>query len=247
MNEFKEIIDNLKDLKAYIDEQVGLASNLTRDEQYQSKEINELAEALAAAQGEYPLIPFNRTNASWSDEYSDLDIILRYIRPMLSKNRLAITQWTKLTQDGQTILHTELMHASGQWKGSRIKIVPSRNDIKSFDSALADYRRHQAKNLLGVALEGDPKDDDGEIDMAIAYEEAASGASNKLVRTKESFECITKEQLDELEYELNGYPDLAEELLLNYHLRALGDMPKTKFKFAVEQIRKFKNYRKKGK
>jgi len=76
MNEFKEIIDNLKDLKAYIDEQVGLASNLTRDEQYQSKEINELAEALAAAQGEYPLIPFNRTNASWSDEYSDLDIIL---------------------------------------------------------------------------------------------------------------------------------------------------------------------------
>jgi len=238
-----DMLGDLTQLTEYIEKEVSRRINLAIEPRYRSAEINELAEALAAAQGEYVDIPYNRTNLSWSDEYTDLDMVMKYIRPCLSKNKLALNQWTELTSDGSTILHTELMHASGQWKESRIKVVPSRNDIRTFDSVMADYRRQQAIGLLGVTLQGDPKDDDGEIDVAVNYKESVKPSDTKMIRSKESFDCISQEQLEELEVELDGYPTLAEELMTKYKLRALGDMPKTKFKFAVEQIRKLrKNY-----
>jgi hypothetical protein len=202
-----------------------------------------LAESLSLAQGEYPPIPYNRTNASWNDEYTDLDIVMKYIRPILSKYKLSLNQWTELTPDSSTILHTQLLHSSGQWKESRTKVIPARNDIKTFDSAMADARRQQAVALLGVTLEGDPKDDDGSYGMIESYQEVASGAEKKLIRTKESYECITQEQADELDRELDGHPDLAQELLTKYNLRGLSDMPKSKYRFALEQVRKFIMYR----
>jgi len=97
--------------------------------------------------------------------------------------------------------------------------------------------------LLGVTLVGDPKDDDGEIDVAVNYKESVKPSDTKMIRSKESFDCISQEQLEELEVELDGYPTLAEELMTKYKLRGLSDMPRTKFKFAIEQIRKLrKNY-----
>ena len=246
MNEDKlpDILQNLKILNEYIELRAAAYTKSNVGRPYRSEAINELAESLSAAQGEYVDIPFNRTSSSWSDEYSDLDIVMKYIRPVLSKNKLMFYQWTELINDGQTILHSQLTHSSGQWVESRIRVSPSRNDIKAFDSAMADYRRQQAIALLGVTLSGDTRDDAGEIDMAIAYEKVASGVDTQLVRTKASFDCISKEELDNLEYELNGHPDLAEECLQHYKIRSLADLPKNKYRRAIETIRKLLLYRK---
>jgi len=233
-----------KTVNTYIEEEVERRSKLTAKRPYRSESINELAEALALSQGEFPPIPYNRTNASWNDDYSDLDIVMKYIRPLLSKNKLALNQWTELTDDGGTILHTELLHASGQWKESRTKVVPVRNDIKTFDSAMADAKRQQALSLLGITLQGDPKDDGGELAMEEAYKEVALPLEKRLVRSEESYECITEEQVRELQIELDGHPDLAEQLLDKYSLRSIGDMPKSKYKYALQQVRKFLMYRK---
>ena len=240
-----DMLGDMTQLNEYIEKEVLRRTELAAAPRYRSEHINELAGALAAAQGEYVDIPYNRTNLSWSDEYTDLDMVMHHIRPVLSKNGLSLNQWTELTSDGGTILHSELMHSSGQWKESRIKVVPSRNDIQTFDSVMADYRRQQAIGLLGVTLQGDPKDDDGQKDMAINYKENIKGGDTKLVRSKESFDCISQEQLEELELELDGFPQLAEEVMTKYKLRALSDMPRTKIRFSLEQIRKLKGYYKK--
>ena len=244
MDNFIETLGDLQKLNEYIEAEVSKRMKSNAERPYRSESIDCLAEALASAQGEFVPIPYNRTNASWNDEYSDLDIVFRYIRPILSKNKLAVNQWTELTNDGVTILHTELLHASGQFKESRTKIVPARNDVKTYDSALADSKRQQAISLLGVSLEGDPKDDDGNLAMLETHEEIASGTTTKLLRSKASYECITQEQADELDRELNGYTDLADELLTKYNIRCISDMPKSKFRFAIEQVRKFIMYRK---
>jgi len=240
-------LDDLKKLNEFIEEQVNKRTEINCRPRYRSDQINELAESLSVAQGEFPSIPYNRSTASWNDDFSDLDIVMKYVRPILSKNKLSISQWTELVDGGAIILHTELLHASGQWKESCIKVVPHRNDIKTLDSLMADYRRHQALFILGITLSGDPKDDAGEYAMAIPYEEIAEGDTTKLVRKKESYESITADQLDEIRYELNGYPDLTEELMDKYKLRDLSDMPKSKYNFAITQIRKFKRYRESNK
>jgi len=240
--EISQLLSQLKELNEYINNQVDIRIKINDKPRYRSEQIDELATALSLAQGEFPLIPYNRTNSSWNDDYTDLDIVLRYIRPMLSKNKLSINQWTELTGDGGTILHTELLHSSGQYKESRIKVVPARNDVKTFDSAMADAKRLQAIMLLGVSLEGDPKDDGGNLATEDTHKEISIPNVKKLVRSDASYECITAEQLASLEEELDGHISIASELMTKYNLRSLGDMPASKLKFALQQIRKLIMY-----
>jgi len=235
-----EFLEKYKILNNYINDEVEKRSKLNPKERYQSESIDELAKALSSAQGEYPCIPFNRCTASWSDEYSDLDIIMKYIRPLLSKNEIMFSQWTQMTSDNETILYTAITHGSGQWKQSRIKICPTENDMKSFDSMMANYKRQQAISLLGVTMEGDPKDDDGVIEAGVDYKKIVRESKVAYARTKESYDCITKEQLDELECELDGQEEIATDLLNKYKLRTMADLPRSKFAATIRKVRDFK-------
>jgi|GEM_PF-1143341 len=236
---FKTKLEELKELNDYIEQEVVKRIRTVEEPRYSSSSINELAKSLSAAQGEFPAIPYNRTSATWNDDYSDLDIVMRHIRPILAKYELALNQWTEITDSGGTLLHTEVLHSSGQWKGSIIRVIPLRNDLMTFDSTMADLRRQQALSMLGVTLEGDPKDDDGDAASDAIFDEIAVPLQKKLVRKKESYDAITKEQLDELESELNGFPDIAEELMNAYNINSLDAMPKSKFSHAITQVRKF--------
>lgn len=243
MSSFLENLGDLTKLNEYIEEEVKRRTKLAEEPRYRSQLINDIAKSLSLAQGEFPRIPYNRTTSTWNDEYSDLDITLHKIRPIMAKYELAFTQWCEALSDGGTILHTMVMHASGQWLESRIKIAPTRNDIKTFDSVMADHKRQQAFSLLGLTVEGDPTDDHGEVAMNELHDELASGKETVIKKPKEAYEALTQEMLDEMEIELNGYPDLAEEVLKKYKIRALGDMPRSKYRFCIDQIRKFKLYR----
>jgi len=240
---FVEMLSDIKELNSYIEQEVDRRIKLKAKPCYRSEQIDTIAQSLSKAQGEFPRIPYNRTTATWNDEYSDLDITLHKIRPVLSKYELAFTQWCEITTDGGTILHTMVMHGSGQWLESRIKIAPVRNDIKTFDSVMADHKRQQCFSLLGLTVEGDPKDDHAEIAMNDTLDEIATGKDAVVKRPQKAYESLTDQQLNELEHELDGYPDLGEEILTKYKLRCLSDMPQTKFRFCIEQVRKFKLYR----
>ena len=54
---------------------------------------------------------------------------------------------------------------------------------------------------------------------------------------------MTKEQLEELEYELADYPDIAEKVLDGLHLQNLADMPKSKYMSSLTRIREIKMVR----
>jgi hypothetical protein len=167
--------------------------------------------------------------------------LIKETRIPLTNNGLSVLQQIVTNSDGQRVLNTVLAHESGQWIESNIVLSPSKNDIKSIESYTNFMRRLVYGSIVGIVSEGD--DDDGEIEMAQAREIVAKGPSNKYDPKRESFESITKEQLEELEYELAEYPDIGESVLDGLRIISLADMPKSQYMKSMTRIREIKQAR----
>jgi len=202
-----------------------------------SEEIHELCSALAKAQAEFKIAGRDNTNPFYSSSYADLSSIVKASRAPLAKNGLAVTQQIIHNEVGQNILHTLLSHSSGQWIESRVRIVPPKADIQSFGSYVTYLRRYSYAALVGVVASDE--DDDGEAAVHESRQNFDKGTklNHKYNPKKGSPETITKEQLEELRYELGEHTDLAEEILEKMKLHTLSDMPKEKFLPAIRRVR----------
>lgn len=129
-----------------------------------SADITQLVASLAKAQGEFPRIPKNktvlvstRTGGKYSFAYAPLETIMDAVRPVLSKNQLAVVQ---LVDD--KMLSTLLLHTSGQWLLSKplpIRIAEeAQNSSQALGSAITYAKRYSICAMLGVVADDD---DDG--------------------------------------------------------------------------------------
>lgn len=129
-----------------------------------SENIDQLAAALATAQGSFLPIKRNKNvevSGTTKDgkpyrykyAYAPLDEILNATRPALSANGLAIIQTTK-EEAGSTLLETSLIHSSGQWYKS-YKGLGRFDKPQEFGGALTYYRRYEISTILGVSSEED--------------------------------------------------------------------------------------------
>lgn len=211
-------------------------------QKYESDDIKDLAGAFAKAQSEYDPVGNNRENPYFKDRYADLHSIIQSTRKALTKNQLAFTQQLRSTDEGAMTLHSRLMHGSGQWLESRIRIIPVKNDPQTFGSLMSYYRRYTAAALLGVTIDSDWDDDDGEKSMNdVRYIEKKGTALNTKYNPKENTaDTITREQIEQLEYELGSYPDIGEKVLEGLRIQSLADMPKSKFQVSINRIREIK-------
>jgi hypothetical protein len=234
--DFAERLDKITDLKAQ-----KIAESFKTDP-YESEDTKEITTALSKAQGKFQKISFNRTSSYLGLGYTDLNNILTAVLPALEANQLAFTQQQTISPDGAVTLVTKLRHSSGQWIETRARVIPQKNDVKTFESILNTHKRLSAMSLLGITIANDPADDDGELAMASANTILAKGASLKdAYKAKDqSFEAITKEQVEELQYELDGYPELAEEIMNRINIQSLADMPKNLFLPTTRRIREIK-------
>lgn len=212
---------------------------------YESEQTDLLDTAMAKAALEYTRIGFNCENPYFKSNYADLDAIMWAIRPVLAKHGCRIEYKTKIGDDGATILHTRVKHSSGQWSESRARIIPTKNDQQSYASALTYMKRHQVMAILNVTISEDWSDDDAERNMAEIRNNNAKGvAINTKYNPKEqSGTTISKDQLEELEYELSEFPDIATMVLDGLKIESLADMPKSKFQVSAQRIREIKNAR----
>jgi ERF superfamily protein len=140
-----------------------------------SDEINEIAAALAKAQGEFPKIAKNkvadakgvskRTGQAYSIKYAYADIadVLAAILPVLSKHSIALVQPTAIDDRGMTI-HTRIIHSSGQWMGSVYPVCAINGDHQIMGSAITYARRYAACSLIGVAADDDLDGEDTKDD-----------------------------------------------------------------------------------
>jgi ERF superfamily protein len=123
-----------------------------------SEQINEIAAAMATAQGNIKPAMKDATNPAFRSKYADLSAIWEAIRGPLAANKIAVWQEAELTEAGVAVT-TRLAHASGQWVEFGPLTVPcSKRDAHGVGSATTYAKRYAIAAVVGVVSDDD---DDG--------------------------------------------------------------------------------------
>ena len=131
--------------------------------------IGLLAKALAAAQGAIRNASKEAENPGFKRDgkpmkYADLTAVWDACRAALSQNEIAVIQAPAYYEDGTVVLHTTLVHSSGDQITGTYPVKPVQQTPQGYGSALTYARRYSMASMVGVAPEGD--DDDGNAGSA---------------------------------------------------------------------------------
>ena len=120
-----------------------------------SEQINEIAEALAAAQGEIQNPGKSAENPFFKSKYADLAEVLSVVRPVFSRHGLSVVQMPYSSDDGGIGVTTMISHKSGQWmQGSlELPLQVAKNVNQDAGSAITYMRRYALAAAAGVAQE----------------------------------------------------------------------------------------------
>ena len=122
-----------------------------------SAELDQLAAALAKAQGEFIAIPKDSNNPFFKSKYAALPQVVEVASPIISKNGLSVSQFLGTTDSSDT-LTTWLLHSSGQYICQTMKLHLVKNDPQGQGSATTYARRYSYMAVLGLVAD---EDDDG--------------------------------------------------------------------------------------
>jgi hypothetical protein len=124
-----------------------------------SEQINEIAGALAKAQGAIEGAVKGSVNPHFRSKYADLGAVWDACREHLTKNGISVIQpVTRHIESNTHVTVTRLMHSSGQWiEDGGIPLLLSKDDMQGLGSALTYSRRYGLMAMVGIA----PEDDDG--------------------------------------------------------------------------------------
>jgi len=119
-----------------------------------SQDINEIAKALAAAQAGMENAGKNAVNPHFKNKYADLAEVLNVVRPALAGQGIALAQLTS-TQGDVLVLHTRLIHASGQWIEAEYPVCKLPAAPQQMGAAMTYARRYSLASVCGIAQEDD--------------------------------------------------------------------------------------------
>jgi hypothetical protein len=128
----------------------------------QSREIGQIAAALAKAQGNMGHAAKDSTNPHFRSNYADLASVISACGAALAENGISRIQRT-LSVDGAVVVHTTLMHESGEFLSDYGLPVPvAKQDAQGYGSAITYGRRYTLSAMTGIAQD----DDDGNAAVA---------------------------------------------------------------------------------
>ena len=122
-----------------------------------SDSIKNIAIALSKDQGEFDHAKKDVKNEFFKSRYADLASVIDAAKKPLADNGLSVTQVVDITESGDLILETILMHTSGEFISGKYPIKPTKTDPQSTGSAITYARRYSFSAITGIAAD----DDDG--------------------------------------------------------------------------------------
>jgi len=171
-----------------------------------SEQINELAAALAKAQGEMENVKKTSENPYFKSKYASLDAVWDTVRPILAKNGISVIQGPTRTEGSDVGVTTMLLHSSGQWIRSSLALpIGDKQTAQSVGSAITYGRRYGLSAMVGVASEED--DDAQNISMP----------AKKKAEPKKPADDGKKKILDELKTILSDSGQFTEDEISAYH------------------------------
>lgn len=128
-----------------------------------SESINELAAALAVAQGNMKPARMNAVNPFLKNKYADLGAVMDACRDVLASNGLSFVQMAftpPMDNFGPAVgVETMLMHKSGQWLSEQFVLPVGDEKGKSVmqvaGSAISYARRYALASMLGIVADED--------------------------------------------------------------------------------------------
>lgn len=203
----------------------------------QSEQINEIASALAVAQGEFPIL--EKKSKAYNYKYADLPETLQAIQEPLKKNGLAISH-QQMIMEGADILVTKLMHSSGQWISTHMPLVYKSdakvNPMQALGSAITYAKRYSIGSLLNLAADKE-MDDDGEKSSPKIVE------SPSYIHAKVNIPSITFSQQEVIEDYLAEFPEAKKDLLSRFGVSSVAEIPGDKYHYVVSVFEKKKKAR----
>ena len=123
-----------------------------------SDTIGKLAGALAKAQSQMSMIEGKSINPFFNSKYASLAAVLEVAMPALNANEVALVQGNRWDASNSGFYITSmLMHSSGEWIKSEIRMPVSKKDAHGIGAATTYGRRYLLSSMVGVAQ----ADDDG--------------------------------------------------------------------------------------
>jgi len=126
-----------------------------------SEQINEIAAAIAKAQGQIKGASKDANNPFFKSKYADLASVWDACRGALSANGLAVIQSPSAIGTSVSV-DTLLTHSSGQWVAGTVSVTAKEDSPQAIGSAITYLRRYALQSFVGVA----PEDDDGNLASA---------------------------------------------------------------------------------
>lgn len=124
-----------------------------------SESINELATALCIAQSQ--IEGAKKESQGYNYKYANLDVVLDCLKKPFKENGLSYVQSSRMTESGNIVLVTVLMHKSGQWISGEVPVKESTkdgqklNELQVLGSALSYMRRYAISAMCGIAQTDD--------------------------------------------------------------------------------------------
>ncbi len=209
----------------------------------QSLQTDLIATAFAAAQLEYPAyIGPNRDGFYLKSAYTDIAALRKAMFPVLAKFGLSFRQYTRREDGGALSLISVLSHASGQFFSSKDIITPENATLRSYGTASKYIRRQQMMALLQCDPFEDADDDNAEGEHIDKNDAALlrHTLTPEMDLKKHSYMTITPEQIDQIETELDGWPDLAKSFFKRYEITRVADLRRSMYDDAFRKLMEIK-------
>lgn len=181
-----------------------------------SPTIKELATALCKFQSEVSAVKKDGNNPYFKSKYATLENILETIKTPLKNAGLSFVQ----LPCGDNELSTIIMHISGEFIQSVVKMNPKDNTPQGQGSAITYMRRYALSSALGIATE---EDDDGnhasglksKTPVKSAFVEKSNPKKDWKQLVKEACDTLnpilkTKEEYEKFVFDRTGFPLLEE-------------------------------------
>ena len=123
---------------------------------WKSEKIDKLAAALSKAQSEMKGAEKKSVNPFFNSGYADLHTVIESSFPHLTKYGLSVIQGNE-SNPGEFFVTTMLLHESGQWIKSKLKMPIEKVTAQSIGSTITYGRRYGLSAITGIAQ----YDDDG--------------------------------------------------------------------------------------
>jgi len=159
-----------------------------------SETIGELAKALSNAQKDISGARKDSANPFFKSKYADLASVQDAIKDALSSNNIAFTQFAG-NEDEKVTCETMLMHSSGEWISSMLKMNPEKPTPAGIGSCLTYARRYGLSAICGVAqVDDDGNESSGNVTTPITKKPAAKPKAKPAVKAVTPPSAITQEQ-----------------------------------------------------